>query len=129
MKKLFTLALLGTVAAFGLVAADNPPVTPPGQEKKAEAKKPAPRALPFRGELKAVDQTAKTITVGERVFQITSQTRIMVANKPATLGDLKVGEDVRGAYRTTAENKLEAISVFAGIKPAAPARAKPAEKK
>ena len=55
--------------------------------------------MPFHGKITAVDVATKVITVGERKFQVTSDTRLMKAGKPATFGDATVGEDVGGAYR------------------------------
>lgn len=116
MKKLAAIIAVCAVSALGLahaVAAD----ANPAPEKKAAVKSGKASHLPFTGKLKAVDQTAKTITVGTRTFQITSQTKIFKNEKPATLEDLKVDEDIRGAYKTGADDKLEAISVYAGPKP------------
>jgi hypothetical protein len=70
--------------------------------------------LPFRGKLSAVDKTAKTITVGERTFQITSDTKIFKAGKPATLEDGVVGEDMSGSYRKADDGKLTAVTVRFG---------------
>ena len=49
-------------------------------------------AHPFHGNLAAVDKTAKTIKVGESIYQITSETKIIKDGKPATLDDGVVGE-------------------------------------
>jgi len=95
-----------------------------GDAKKAES---ANKPLPFRGKVDAVDKTAKTIKVGERVFHVTAETRIMKNEKPATLDDAAAGEAVRGSYHKTDDGKLNAVSVSFGEKPAAPASA-PAEK-
>ena len=43
------------------------------------------KAGPFHGKLAAIDKVGKTITVGKRTFQITSETKIKKAGKPATL--------------------------------------------
>ena len=95
-----------------------------GQEKKGKGQKEqAERApnkqgvIPFRGKIGAVDKTAKTITVGERVFQITSETKLMKAEKPATLGDAAVGEEIRGSYKKADDGKLLAQRVWIGPRP------------
>jgi Cu/Ag efflux protein CusF len=81
-------------------------------------KKVAPnRTLPFRGKLKAIDNTAKTITVGTETIYITSETKITKSSKPATLEDGIVGDDVAGAYHKDAEGKSDAISLRFGPKP------------
>ena len=141
-SSLSQLSLLAVIAAALAVA----PVTSFAQEKKNdkaaekkaetsdEAKKPNPnRALPFRGKVEAVDKNAKTVTVSGKVYQITSETRIKKDEKPGTLDDGIVGEAARGSYRKTEDGKLNAVSVFFGLKPEAPAEkpvapAKKAEK-
>ena len=82
-------------------------------------------AGPFRGKLAAVDKVAKTITVGKRTFQITSDTRIMKGGKPAALADGVIGEPVSGGFKTAEGGKLVATKVTFGPKP----EAKAAEKK
>lgn len=84
------------------------------------ADEPKARSLPFRGKIAAVDKQAKTLKVGERVFQITSESRIMKAGKPATLDDAAAGEEVGGAYREGADKKLEVVSLRIGPRPDAP---------
>ena len=99
------------VAALSLlaVAMAATPSTALGQGKKkgkaaGEQNEPSKGekkqgVIPFRGKLASVDKSAKTITVGERTFQITSETKTMKAGKPATLDDAVVGEEVGGQYR------------------------------
>jgi hypothetical protein len=105
------------------VAVVGAPLSGFAQENKTE-KKDAPvpgekkkSGTPFRGKLDAVDKTAKTIKVGERTFQITSETRIMKAGKPATLDDAVVGEDVGGQYDKGEGDKLVAKMVRFGPRP------------
>ncbi len=86
-------------------AAQTPPV------KKHRAK---PATLPFHGTLTAVDTNAMTLTVAKRTFAMTSATTITKDGKPAVLGDGVVGEPVRGAYKKTAEGKLDAVTVRFG---------------
>jgi len=102
---------LSTVSTLPLVAADDKP---------ADKKEAPARPIPFRGKIAAVDKQAKTIKVGERTFQITSDTRIMKAGKPATLEDASVGEDVGGQYRESADKKLNVVSLRVGPRPDAP---------
>ncbi len=86
----------------------------------AEKKQPAekkPKTVPFNGELTAVDKVAKTITVGKRVFQLTSETKLYKGEKtPATLDEGVVGQPVRGSYHKTEDGKLIANSVYFGPK-------------
>ena len=112
-KSVLKLSLLGllTVALAGLPvgagakdtnapAADKPPV-------KASASKRAKTAkLPFHGKLKTLDASAKAFTVGERMFQVTSDTIVMKDGKPAVLADAVVGEMVSGYFTTGEDGKL-----------------------
>src|SRR2546421_12806454 len=98
MKKLFGIAVLAAaVMAFPFAARPaDPPADAPKTEKKA-------RPVPFNGKVGAVDKTAKTVTLEgkekSRVFQITSETRILNKDrKPGTLDDIQVGDRVGGAY-------------------------------
>ena len=110
------LALALTLAAFAafttlpIVAADPKPAAEP----KAA---PAARAYVFNGKIAALDKEAKTVKIGERVFHVTSTTRIIKDNKPATLDDAKVGDEVGGAYREGEEKKLNLVTLRVGPKP------------
>ena len=79
---------------------------------------------PFRGKLAAVDQTAKTITIGQSIYQITSHTKIMKAGKPATLEDAMVGDETAGYARPTEDGKMTATMLRLGPKPAGAATEK-----
>jgi hypothetical protein len=105
---MLAIAVAGTpVALRAQTTATNAPAAP---------KKPSKRLLPFHGKLKAVDNTAKTISVGKETIQITSETRITKTGKPATLEDAVVGGEVAGAYRKDAEGNLNALSLRIGPK-------------
>jgi hypothetical protein len=84
------------------------------QVTKTEKK---PVAGPFHGKLLACDNNAKTITVGKRTFQITSETKIKKAGKPGTLADAVVGEPVSGYVKPIADGKWNAVSINFGPKP------------
>jgi cellobiose-specific phosphotransferase system component IIB len=86
------------------------------EKKETNSKKPA--TTPFHGKLKAVDKTAKTISVGEHdlVIQVTSETKLSKNEKPAVLDDGVIGEDVSGAYKKTDDGKLHATMVTFGAK-------------
>lgn len=120
MKSILKLSLLGLMA----VVVAGIPVALRAQDAKATNNYPVPhrRALPFHGNLKAIDSTAMTITVGSHTFQITSQTIIKKEGAPAVLSDGVVGEPVSGQWQRTADGKFEAVSVNFGAKAkAAPA--------
>jgi hypothetical protein len=126
-KSILKFSLLGLLA----IAVAGMPVVLHAQQTP-DLKKPA-KPLPFHGKLKAVDSTAKTISVGEQTIQITSDTKITKAGKPATLADGTVGDEVAGSYHKTEDGKLNASMVRFGPKPpaadAAAAAPAPAPKK
>ena len=113
MKKLI-IAL--TVAAFAILS--SLPTTAADAKPAAEPKAAAPRSLPFSGKIASLDKVAKTVTVGERVFHVTSTTRFIKDAKPATFEDAKVGEEVGIAYREGEDKKLNLVSLRIGPKPA-----------
>jgi len=119
---LLAMAIAGLPLSV-LAQSTNKPAatTPAGAAKKdATAKDTSAKkksAHPFHGKLAAVDKTAKTIKVGESIYQITSETRIEKAGKPAMLEDGVVGEEVAGYAKPTDDGKMAASSVRFGPKP------------
>jgi hypothetical protein len=120
-KNLLKLAGFSLLTA-ALVAAPTPtfaaekkgkPETPAAEKKAA----PKGERGPFHGKLAAVDKQAKTITVGQRTFQITSETKIKKNGKPATLDDAVVGEPAGGYFIKGDDGKLVARSLNLGAKP------------
>jgi hypothetical protein len=110
---LLAIAVVGApLCGFAQENKDKAPI-----EKKEGGGEKKKGGTPFRGKLAAADKAAKTITVGERTFQITSDTRIMKAGKPATLDDAVVGEDVGGSYDKGEGDKLVAKMVRFGPRP------------
>jgi hypothetical protein len=109
---LFTAVL---VAMPGLSRAEG--TNAPASPDQTVQTKPRKNNPPFHGNLKAVDTTAKTITVGTLTLQITSDTKVTKDGKPATLSDAVVGEPVGGSYTKTADGKLNAVTVHFGVKP------------
>jgi carbohydrate-binding DOMON domain-containing protein len=84
------------------------------------AANPATRPLPFHGNISAVDQNAKTFTVGgkqgSRVFKVTETTTITKADAAATMTDIVENEQARGTYLKQADGTLEAKTVKLGPK-------------
>ena len=113
MLKTGLLTMLAVAVAGWPVGTSAADTNAPAVEKKEPKPK---KSLVFHGKLKSVDKTAKTISVGERTFQITSETKISKADKPAMLEDGVVGEDVSGAYKKGDDGKLTATSVHFGPK-------------
>ena len=108
MKKLILALAIAAFAVAGtlpLAAADAKP-----------AAAPAGRALVFNGKIDSVDKQAKTVKIGERVFHVTSTTRIIKDSKPATLEDAKAGDEVAGQYRESDDKMLNLVSIRLGPK-------------
>ncbi len=124
LKPIFKAAALGFLVAaiaglpLTLSAQTNTNTTPPTAKKSVGAKTNAATAKqiggPFRGKLVALDKVKKTITVGKRTFQITSETKLFKAGKPATFDDAVVGELASGGFKLAADGKLIATKVTFG---------------
>jgi len=112
---LFAAAIVAAPATVHAADSTNAPAAS-GQEAPVKHKKRQAETLPFNGKLAAMDKDAMTITVGERKFEITSETKISKDGLPATLGDAVVGEMIGGAYKKNADGKLTATSVHIGLK-------------
>jgi hypothetical protein len=126
MKTKFYLA--GSVCAASLAlcvplnAQFSPATTasPAASPATSPAAKQATRPIPFRGKISAVDQSAKTFTVGgkegSRVFKVTETTTITKTGAPATMTDIVENEQARGTYLKQADGTLEAKTVKLGPK-------------
>ena len=116
MKQLLLVTIVAAFAAVGTLptaAADAP----------AEKKEAAPRSTPLRGKIDSIDKQAKTFKINERIFQITSETKIEKEGKPATFEDATVGQNVTGSYRESTDKKLNVVLLRIGGRPgAAPAK-------
>lgn len=118
-KPMLRMMLLGLVStALALAPAQLwAQADKPAESEKKESPAKKREILPFNGKVAAVDKTAKTFTVGQRKFQVTSDSRITKAGKPATLDDAAVGEEVAGSYRRAEDGKLNVVSVRFGPRP------------
>ncbi len=67
--------------------------------------------LQFHGKISAVDASGGNFTVGTLTLNVTSKSKITTNNVPATLADFKVGDNVAGAYKKTAEGKLNVTTL------------------
>jgi uncharacterized protein (UPF0333 family) len=116
---LLAVAMAGTPVALraqtstNMSAAEKKAIA---QKKAGVEKKEAPKSLPFRGKVKTIDNSAKTLAVGKETFQITSETKITKSGKPATLNDGAEGDQVAGSYHKDADGKLTASMVRFGPK-------------
>jgi hypothetical protein len=97
-------------------AATNVPSSAAGQPAPTTHKARKHDHTVFNGKLTSVDTNAMTLTVGERNFEITSETKITKAGQPATLADGVAGEPVAGTYKKSADGKLNAMSIRFGAK-------------
>jgi len=113
-KRLLKFSLLGLLA-IGLTGT---PVAVHAQNTNAapqHALQPH-RVLPFHGKIKAVDNSAKTVSVGTLTLNVTSETKILKSGKPATFQDLAIDDNVAGSYRKDAEGRMDVISLRVGPK-------------
>jgi hypothetical protein len=122
IKSIVKFTLLGLVA----IAVTGTPIVLHAQVTNAATATNKPPAnpsgrLPFRGKVKAIDNTAMTITVETRTFQINSQTIITKDGKPATLSDVSVGDNVTCMVKREKSGKFSAVKLNFGIPAAKPA--------
>jgi hypothetical protein len=130
--KVVSLALLVAVLALAPASGFAQPskaTNAPAAENKDTPKKGKRDGRPGRGKVDAIDKVAKTVTVGDAVLQVTSETRIRKNGKPATLDDGVVGEAI-GYFVQEKEGKLTAFSIRFGppVEGAAKAAKKEASK-
>jgi hypothetical protein len=80
----------------------------------------APRAIPFKGAVSSVDQSAKTFAVAgkeaSRTFKATDKTTITKDGKAATFADFADGDKVTGSYWKQDDGTLELKSLKIGGK-------------
>ncbi len=108
-------ALLGAPA--GATAQDKAKEKGKGEAKEKGKGEEKAKGGGFTGKAVTVDKAAKTVKLsGEkgRTIQITATTKIVKDGKPATLDDLKEGDDVSGGFKPGAEGKLEATTLTIG---------------
>jgi len=117
LLNIFVAAIIALPAVSRAQEATTPN-TPAAPEQKSEAptKHKKHDHSVFNGKINAVDAKAMTLSVGERTFEITPETKITKNDKPATLADGVVGEMVGGAYKKDAAGKLIATSIHFGGK-------------
>jgi hypothetical protein len=128
LRIISALALVIRVTGLPLAARAADPVP---EAPKAEKKSKATKTAPFTGKVGAVDKLAKTVTLEgkdrQRVFQITSETRIFKEKKPGIFADVQVGDTVGGSARESNDGKMEALTL--NVLPAKQSKPKEGEKK
>jgi len=120
LSRLTLAGLLIAAVALAPAAARAQDAKTNSAPKSHAREKPAhhQRATPFRGKITALDKNAMTLSLGKRVFHVTSETKITKDGKPATFADGVVGESVGGNYRKSADGKLTAQTISFGVQPA-----------
>ena len=116
MKKLMAICLALTAVNLFSPAAVTAAEKDSAQAEKTEAKE---KFRPFRGTIKSVDATAKSITLeGEKAqtFAVASDAKLTKEGKPATFADLAIGDAVGGRAKETGEGKWTAVTINAGKK-------------
>ncbi|MEO7934554.1 MAG: hypothetical protein ABIT76_15500 [Chthoniobacterales bacterium] len=125
MKLITKLTLLLTLTAAPLAlihAQDASPV--PAESSPSTKVAQAPKAVPFRGTVSAVDAGAKTFTISSkdgskvRNFSLSAAAKVTKDGKDITLADVKAGDYARGSGVKVDENKTEVNSVKFGPKSA-----------
>ncbi|EEF62841.1 hypothetical protein [Pedosphaera parvula] len=121
IKSLSKITIMGILSAVVL----GVPVTVSAQStnKTASAPAAAPEAkskpISFHSKVASVDKSAKTVTLDDknkRTFQVTSETKILKDEKPATLDDVTAGENISGSYKKGEDGKLTLRSLYIGGK-------------
>jgi hypothetical protein len=124
MKNVIRLATIGlmalAIAGTGMDAlAEGGTSSPVSQE----AAKGRGKTVPFHGTLKAVDREANTITVGNRTFKLSPETKYLQGGMETA----KIGEKVGGSYWKEADGTLMVNSVRFGPKSTQPKQEKGSE--
>ena len=118
-RSLTTTAFLVALATSPQLLAQSTNKAPAEKKSSAEKSESASKnsnSIPFKGNIVTMDKNARTITVGKRTFQVTSETKIFKSDKPATFADGVVGDYVTGSYKKSDDGKLIANSVYFGGK-------------
>jgi hypothetical protein len=109
--------LINTLAAITMaVAVAGLPLTTFAQNQSPEAREKAAAKKgtgPFNGKINAVDARAGTVTVGNRTFKVTSETKVT----NGSLASANVGDKSGGAFRTADDGSLIATTIWFGSKP------------
>ena len=117
ITKFTALSLLATaMVVVPVVAQAQDSNTNASSNQPATPKQKKHNAIPFRGKVEAVDTNAMTLKVGNRTFQVSSETKIFREGHAATLSEGVVGEPVRGTYKKSEGGRLDALSVYFGAK-------------
>jgi hypothetical protein len=109
---LVTVLTFTPASGFARQETNNQPA-PSGKKDAPRTEKKNARGRPAVGKVAAIDPEEKTVTVGDKVLHVTPETRIRKNNKPATLEDGLVGEEI-GYFVQEQDGKQMAISIRFG---------------
>jgi len=112
MKKLTLLIVIAVITTF--INVSSQAADKPAPAEKGEAKE---KFRPFRGTIKSIDTGGRIITLdGEKAqtFAIAADAKLTKDGKPASVGDLAVGDIVGGRAKESGEGKWTAVTVNAG---------------
>ena len=110
---LSSLMAMAVLASPLSTQAADPAANAPTNAPVAPLHKRQP-AFPYHGKIVAIDNRAKTLTVGTLVLLVSNHTHIIKDGQPATLEQGVVGQFVAGAYRKSEDGKLHAIAINFG---------------
>ena len=65
----------------------------------------------FSGKVSKVDPAAQTVTIDNQTYHILPTTRITRNDQQASFNEIKVGSQLSGQYKKSAENNLEVLTV------------------
>jgi Cu/Ag efflux protein CusF len=109
MKKhiaLYAIVAAALMAAPAIISAQTnsaaTTATAPAKKKKNQT---------ASGKVTAVDTNAMTLAAKDLTFNITSTTKILKDEKPATLAEIKVGDKVKITYKKDDAGKLNAATI------------------
>jgi hypothetical protein len=110
---LLSISMIAGVHTLRAATDDAPVVAKPASTKVA-------KQMPFYGTVKAVDKTARTLTLAgkekDRVFRVEDTTKIHDAGEARTLDDVKVGRRVGGLAKANAEGQWVIATLNLGVK-------------
>ena len=127
MLKFGLMTLLAAAGAILPAQLQAQTTNKPATTKKS-GESTAKSAHPFHGKLAAVDKVARTITIGKSTYYITADSKIKKADKPATLDDGVIGEEVGGYAKPGDGGKMIASSLTFGPKSSTKSSTKKSEK-
>ena len=115
---LYAIVAAALMAAPAIVSAQTNPAS---ATAAAAAKKKKNQTA--SGNVTVVDTNAMTLTAKDLAFNITSTTKILKDETPATLAEIKVGDKVKITYKKDDAGKLDAATINDSEKAAADSKA------